>query len=876
MTSRIPARNTALSAATLVAVLALLFWKSCVPAQTLFANDGTLGAITAEHGHDNPWTGVWNDLSWLGIQYPAAVPGWSAFIWLLSGNNSIIYSKFLVPLDLLILGLSMVFCLRQFGVRYPVCTIAAIAAMLNMNNFSHAAWGLPSRCTTMGMGFLAIGALRSSLNGRYPLLKAMLAGFAVAQGILESFDVGAIYSLYIGAFAFFVVLAAAKVDGKAVARAVLRVAVVAAFASICAAAGLATLIGTQVQGISGMQQDEATKQARWDGATMWSLPKAETLRVLVPGLFGYRMDAEDGGNYWGSSGQTPGDPRSRHSGSGEYAGALVVLIAAFAVANAFRRKNNPYSDLERRVVYFFASAAVISLLLAWGRHAPFYQLVYSLPFFSTIRNPMKFMHPFHMALLILFGLGLEVIFRAYAREVETKAAGLKAAISAWWAKAPVFERRWTFASLGFCGLFLLGCFIYISSRKELLAYLRTGGFTPELAEKIASFSYAEAMWGWLCLTIAVLVVIAALSGWFSGKRARHLIFVFGVFVTIDLARANLPWIEYYNYKERYASNAVIDFLRKNSHEHRVTARLTPFASKHLTVDDPGPGNTAFFAGVANQWLQHHFQYYNIQALEPVQMPRTPELDEKFFKQLFPSQGLTVVPRLWELTNTRYLLGDKNYITAFFQQVEPGRQRYRIVLTFDMVPKPGVQMERATLDDLDWVENPNGRFAIIEFTGALPRAGLYPQWQKASDDQQALAELASPAFNPHTNLFVHGDIPFTPAPGTNFQGGATITKYQPKRIELSVSNSAPAILLYNDKFDPNWRATVNGQAVEIVRANYIMRGIPLPAGTHTVVMSYSTSTTGLMISLAGFAAALAALGMVAFAPARDKSGERPTQ
>ena len=147
---------------------------------------------------------------------------------------------------------------------------------------------------------------------------------------------------------------------------------------------------------------------------MWSLPKAETLRMLVPGLFGYRMDAEDGGNYWGASGQSPGDPRSRHSGSGEYAGALVVVIAAFGIANAFRKKNNPYTDLEWRVVYFFAGAALISLLLAWGRHAPFYKLVYALPFFSTIRNPMKFMHPFHMALLLLFGFGLEVVFRMYA------------------------------------------------------------------------------------------------------------------------------------------------------------------------------------------------------------------------------------------------------------------------------------------------------------------------------------------------------------------------------------------------------------------------------------------------------------------------------
>ena len=43
----------------------------------------------------------------------------------------------------------------------------------------------------------------------------------------------------------------------------------------------------------------------------WACPRRraiieiEALRVLIPGLFGYRMDTPDGGAYWGAVGENP-------------------------------------------------------------------------------------------------------------------------------------------------------------------------------------------------------------------------------------------------------------------------------------------------------------------------------------------------------------------------------------------------------------------------------------------------------------------------------------------------------------------------------------------------------------------------------------------
>lgn len=860
-------KPAAFTVLVLAAVLMILFSQSFLDSnRVLFSSDGPLGAISAAAANmKTAWQGVWQDLNWLGIENPAALPHTSALFWFVFGNSPVNFSKFHVPVALLSLGLSLWICLRQFGFRDAVCGLAAIAATLNMNTFSHSTWGLPSRAWTLASAFLAIAALRSGVV-RHPILKAILAGLVVANGIMEGFDVGAIFSLFVGAFAVIVVLAQpGTVTSAKVARGFGQAAVVAVFAALCAAAGLSTLIGTQIKGVESVDVDAARKQQRWDGATMWSLPKIETLRVIVPGLFGYRMDAEDGKNYWGAVGQTPGVPQSRHSGAGEYAGVLVVLIGVFGAANAFRKKSGPYSEFERRVVFFFIGAALISVLFAWGRHAPFYRLIYPLPFFSTIRNPIKFMHTFHMALLILFGFGLEAIFRLYVKNVGAKAHGFGQAVKSWRTTSPQFEKRFGYGLVAFAGAAVLGMLIYMSSRRELIGYLGTAGFGPLEAEGIARASYAEASRAVAHILVAVGLLITVFGGWFSGARAKSLAGIIGVLLVIDLVPANKPWVVYYDYKERYASNPVLDFLRQDPHEHRVTTKLAPFSGRYL-VDEA----TTQFVTVANLWLQHQFQYYNIQALEPVQMPRPPLLDQQFIGAMMPAEGraASVFLRMWELSNTRYLLGGKDFIQAVGAQLDAGRNRIRIVKTFDMVPKPGANAERLTVDDLDWVLNENGRFGIGEFTGALPRAKLYPAWEQAPNDQAVLNQLASPEFDPASVAFLHGKTSLTPSAGTNFSGEAKISKYAPKEIEVTVSNSAPALLVYADRYSSNWRVWVDGKEETLHRANFIMRGVPLSAGEHTVVMRYSQPMTGLYFSLIGIAISLCVLSFLCF-PSRKR-------
>src|SRR6185503_3142468 len=103
----------------------------------------------------------------------------------------------------------------------------------------------------------------------------------------------------------------------------------------------------------------------------------------------------------------------------------------------------------------------------------------------------------------------------------------------------------------------------------------------------------------------------------------------------------------------------------------------------------------------------------------------PEFDETFMNAF--RSDLASCGRLWQLTNTRYVLCMTGLLDWLNQQLDPGKGRFRVNYRFNVTLKPG----RATLsrlDDLTVVADPQGPFAVLEFSGALPRAKVFTQWQ----------------------------------------------------------------------------------------------------------------------------------------------------
>ena len=74
-------------------------------------------------------------------------------------------------------------------------------------------------------------------------------------------------------------------------------------------------------------------------------------------------------------------------------------------------------------------------------------------------------------------------------------------------------------------------------------------------------------------------------------------------------------------------------------------------------------------------------------------------------------------------------------------------------------------------------------------------------------------------------------------------------------------SAESVLLLNDHWSPHWHVTVDGQAAELLRCNFVMRGVRLSPGIHEVVFGFQPPLTWLYVSLASLLGGFGLLGFI---------------
>ena len=862
-------------AGILCVILGLLFLRSFAPAWVVFANDGPLGAMMAERAQvPEAFTGSWADLNGYGSRDPGALPNLtSGLLWVLGPLG---FAKFYAPLTLLFLGIGAWFLCRQLGLGNLAAILGGFAAALCSDFFGVACWGVGTQAICFGLNYFALGIVVSPKQLR-PWLRYPLAGLAVGLGVMEAFDIGAIFSVVT---AVCVVVHAVLTGGNSPKNFFVgsaRVAIIGLCAVLVAGAALSSLIGTQIQGVVGTEQDQRTKQERWDWATQWSFPKVEALGIVVPGLFGFRMDTPDGGNYWGKGGRDPAwdryfasgkqgvPPRGfiRYGGGGSYTGVLLSLVALWAVLQSLRKENSVFSLPQRKFIWFLTGLAFISLLLSFGRFAPFYQFFYALPYASTIRNPGKFMHVLQWAWLIIFAHGVYGLSRRYLEPPAPAPRDLVSQLQSWWARVSPFDRKWTIGSAIAIGVSVVGWLGYASARSSLVNYLQAVQFDETTAAAIAGFSLRQAGWFVLLLALAVGLFTVILSGYFSGRRARVGAMLLGLMMVVDLAWVDTRWVVTYNWKEKYleaADNPVIDFLRQKPYERRVSI-IPEWLPSAVGAPQQLLGAEQMLEQVYRiEWMQHLFQFNNIQSLDIVQMPRVPS-DIAAFEGALQFDGnpqhVTRVARRWQLTNTRYLLGAAGLLNTV-KLLDPEQQRFKSVMTFEFY------RDRADGPILTRT-NAAGPFALFEFTGALPRVRLYANWQVSTNDTVTLKDLAAKEFDPAKTVLVAANLPPPDLANTtnSAAGEVEFISYAPKHLVLKADSAVPAVLLLNDKYDPNWQVTVDGQAAPLLRCNYLMRGVQISKGEHRIEFHFRPPINSLYVSLVALVVGAALLALALF-------------
>jgi hypothetical protein len=147
--------------------------------------------------------------------------------------------------------------------------------------------------------------------------------------------------------------------------------------------------------------------------------------------------------------------------------------------------------------------------------------------------------------------------------------------------------------------------------------------------------------------------------------------------------------------------------------------------------------------------------------------------------------------------------------------------------------------------------------IYRNDNALPRAFLVDRQQTVEGRQAALAATIDPGFDARHVAITERALPGLRQAGASSAstapGDARLTRYGDEHAVVATSAPRRSLLVLTDVDFPGWKATVDGKDADIEHVDYLLRGVSVPAGRHTVEFSYQPRswTFGWILSLLAF-------------------------
>jgi hypothetical protein len=166
----------------------------------------------------------------------------------------------------------------------------------------------------------------------------------------------------------------------------------------------------------------------------------------------------------------------------------------------------------------------------------------------------------------------------------------------------------------------------------------------------------------------------------------------------------------------------------------------------------------------------------------------------------------------------------------------------------------------------------GSWTLRGVQDPAPRASFLTSCRSVPDSDAALRAVYTPRFFPGRVVVLDSGPPVRCGPR---RPGGTVGYREPgpQEVQLDVSAPAAGVVLVRNSWDENWHATVDGRPAPVLHADYLLQGVPVPAGRHTVVLRYDDPPIGY--GLAGSAVAVALLvGAILVARRRKRRQAAP--
>jgi hypothetical protein len=490
-----------------------------------------------------------------------------------------------------------------------------------------------------------------------------------------------------------------------------------------------------------------------------------------------------------------GNPGSVEHGAGSliemsaYLGILPLALAFYAL------------DRHEWRVYFLTALGAVGLLLALGKYTPLYLIVYRLPLFGAVRAPARFLELFVFAMALLAGFGVDQLRRNCEQKFRTRVtrtdSGLAITGASESSKIPKV-RILVVGSLAIAAIAVIGLWSAPRAGIHLSETLRLAAENPALVMTA------------LFLAAGTVVLMMWERGWFS-ERVR-LALTLGV-VIVDLL-----------------------FFGVNFRSNQVTApTIYEEPTKNATFLMQAPDASTYY------WAQNETKLASY--LQKGALDDYVRLSGAGLRQSLPMrfgvrsmQGYGTEPPVY---------------TDLVQVVEARDTLDRpaaalLALFGDSFVLSG---QGLATDVLERIQR-TGQVNLYRNKQGAFVGRTYVAWDARYFESGAAVVRALSQGVSNAGLVRLEGTTGVPAKVNDAQGSAIVEKAEPEDVVIGVETTQPGWLVLNDTYYPGWRATVDGQPTEILRANALVRAVGIEAGTHHVEFVYDPFSVKIGLVLSG--------------------------
>ena len=540
----------------------------------------------------------------------------------------------------------------------------------------------------------------------------------------------------------------------------------------------------------------------WEYAMAWSQGFSELLTLVIPNAYG-----GGGATYWGLKPFTAGP---------HYVGPVIAFLAIVGAVG-----------VARRSVFAFTIAAVLMVLFSLGENLPMLnRLAFEvLPLFSAFRVPETWLIIVALLMALLAGWGAYYLQR---REVTPEADARKRRV--------VLGAGAVLAVL-IGGLWATGGGPLTFDRPDegaqvAAAIAQQNGLSPADPQvRQAAAQYLQN-------------AEAERFDLFSADAGRSLFFLF---LAVGLAAALLwrripAWvalaglallatIDLWGVGRRYF-NEDDPSLRRTS---RIEAQIQPTeADRYLIEQVREAGGPGHFRVLPENWSQNAVPSYFYESVGGYHGAKL-ALIQDYFDKLLPDDSTGLNRNAMSLMSARYTV-----LPGLVEGYEPVLQDSQtgLVVAVDsstlprafLVDSVAVVPDEAEL--IETIRDPSTELRRVAFLSEAP-------------DGVDVADLSGPA--PDSTV-----------------AKVLMERFEPDEIVYRVTTDRPRLLVASEVYYPaGWTARVGTEAAPILRTDYLLRGIPVPAGNHIVTLRFEpeTRSQGRLISwMAALIAYLGAIGL----------------